>query len=600
MYGNKIYEDLTPLYKRSGLVWIGIQIAFAALAFFYWKIQILDHARFWTQAEANRTRDIAVPAPRGILKDRTGRILLADNRSAFRASIIRENTRDLEKSIREIGVLLALDPAVIRERIDKYRTLPSFQSIVIKDDLTLAEVAMIEARRVEHPELIIEMEPKRSYPFGPFAAHVLGYMQELSPEELRSVFKGRRPGDMVGKTGIEATYENDLVGREGQTIDIVDSLGRKKDEILHVEPVASAGLSLSLDYDLQAKAQELLQGREGAIVALSPRTGEVLAMASFPTYDPNSFINRFTPQEWEGLANNPEHPLLNRAIQGLYSPGSTFKIIMSAAGLGSGSITEQTQFVCGGEIEIYGNPFSCMGVHGALALSDAIRYSCNIYFYNLGRRLGIETIADYAQRMGLGRKTGIDIPGEKEGLVPTPEWKKRVRKAPWFPGETISVAIGQGPILVTPLQMATIAAVVANRGRTIRPHVALTLGEEPAAAVRGLEPAVFETIVEGMWRSVNAGGSGRAALVEGFDVCGKTGSTQTISTERAEKISAQAKEKKTHAWFVGFAPRRNPEIVVAVLVEYSGLGGAAAAPAAREIFDLYRTKHARPYPASGN
>ncbi len=600
MFGNKIYEDLTPLYKRSSLIWIGVQIAFVALAFFYWKIQILDHGRFWTQAEANRTRDIAVPAARGILTDRTGKILLADNRAAFRASIVRENARDLERSIGEIGLLLNLDPAVIRQRIEKYKTLPSFQSIVVKDDLTLEEVAIIEARRAEHPELVIEMEPKRSYPFGAFAAHVLGYLQELTPEELHSVFKGRRPGDMVGRTGIEAAYEKDLVGREGRIIDVVDSLGRKRDEILRVDPVASSGLHLSLDYDLQAKAQELLQGREGAVVAFSPRTGEILVLASFPTYDPNKFINRFTPQEWEGLSNDPEHPLLNRATQGLYSPGSTFKMVMAAAGLASGSITEQTQFVCNGEIEIYGNPFSCMGVHGALTLPDAIRYSCNIYFYNLGRRLGIETIADYAQRMGLGAKTGIDIPGEKEGLVPTPEWKKRVRKVPWFPGETISVAIGQGPLLVTPLQMAAVAAVVANRGRSVRPRLALTPGVETTTAVRGLDPAAIEKIVEGMWRSVNAGGSGRAAFVEDYDVCGKTGSTQTISTERAEKISAQAKQKKTHAWFTGFAPRRNPEIVVAVLVEYSGLGGAEAAPVAREIFDLYRTKHARPDPASGN
>ncbi len=601
MCADRIYEDLSPLRKRSRIVWLAIEIAFAGLVFFYWKIQVLDYRKYWAQAEANRTREIALPAPRGVLTDRTGKILLADNRASFKASFIRENTKDFEGSIREAGRLLDLDPAIIRERIEKYRSLPAFRSIVVKDELSLKEVTLIEARRGERPELIVETEPKRLYPFGDFAAHALGYLQELTPDELRTIYKGRRAGDMVGKSGVEATYENDLVGREGQLVEVVDSIGRKRSERENVEPKPSPGLRLTLDFDLQAKAQDLLKGKEGAVVVLSPQTGEILALASSPTFDPNKFINRFTPEEWVGLIASPDKPLLNRAVQGLYSPGSTFKIVMATGGLESGAITAATSFFCGGKIEIYGHEFSCMGSHGALTLPDAIRFSCNIFFYNVGRRMGIETIADYARRMGLGRKTGIDIPGEATGLVPTPEWKKKTQKAVWFPGETISVAIGQGPLQVTPLQIAAVTAVVANRGRAIIPH--FLAGETAPAgtdADPGLSAANVEQVVEGMWRSVNAGGSGQGAQVQGFEVCGKTGSTQTMSREQADRISAQSKQRKTHSWFTGFAPRNDPQIVVSVLIEFGGLGGATAAPVAKELFGIYKDKYARSHPSAGN
>jgi penicillin-binding protein 2 len=603
MRTERIYEDLGPLRKRSRLIWILIEIAFAALVFFYWKIQVLDYRKYWALSEANRTRDIIVPAPRGILRDRSRKFLLAGNRASFKASFIRENTKDFEGSLTNAGRLLQLDPAVIRERIEKYRGLPAFKPIVIKDELNQEEVALVEARRGDHPELIVETEPKRSYPFKDFAAHALGYLQELTPDELRTVYKGRRAGDMVGKSGVEAAYENRLVGQEGQLVEIVDSLGRKRQERDSVDPTQSQPLDLSLDFDLQTKAEELLKGKEGAVVVLSADTGEILAMASSPTYDPNKFINRFTPEEWVGLSASPEKPLLNRAVQGLYSPGSTFKIVMASGGLESGAITEATSFFCGGKTEIYGHEFSCMGAHGSLTLPDAIRFSCNIFFYNVGRRMGIDTIADYARRMGLGRKTGIDIPGEAAGLVPTPEWKKKTQKAVWFPGETISVAIGQGPLQVTPLQIAAVTALVANRGRAVIPHM-LAAGEPaataPAAAQEALSAANLERVVEGMWRSVNAGGSGQGAQIAGFDVCGKTGSTQTMSKEQSDRLAAQSKQRKTHSWFTGFAPRDHPRIVVSVLIEFGGLGGATAAPVARELFQLYKAKYAGSNPSPGN
>jgi penicillin-binding protein 2 len=600
VYGDKIYEDLSLLQKRAQLVWALVVVAFVVLVFTYWKVQVLGNVGYRARAEANRTRSIAVPAPRGILTDRSGKIILADNRASFKASLIRENTKDLEASIRSAAGLLSLEPAVIRERMAKYAGEPPFRPIVIKDELTLEDVSRIEARGQDWPELVIETEPKRTYPFNDFAAHALGYLQELTPQELAAADKVRRPGDMAGKTGIEATYDVSLTGKEGQVVEIVDSQGRKQSELVSVIPESGPGLRLSLDFDLQAKAQELLKGKEGAIVVLSPKTGEVLALASFPTFDPNKFINRFTPEEWTRLAENPDRPLLNRAVQGLYSPGSTFKMVMASAALREGLIGPGTQFFCGGETEIYGNVFHCTGAHGSLALADAIRYSCNIYFYNLGRLLGIDAIAADAQRMGLGRKTGIDIPGEKEGLVPSPEWKKQTRKAAWYPGETISVAIGQGPLQVTPLQMAVVTALVANRGLSIRPRLAMDGPATAPVAVPGLERPLMEAVVEGMWRSVNAEGTGRGARIEGFDVCGKTGSTQTISTETAERISPTARQRKTHSWFTGFAPRRDPQIVITVLIEFGGHGGVAAAPVARELFDLYKAKYAGPHPTPGN
>ncbi len=364
-----------------------------------------------------------------------------------------------------------------------------------------------------------------------------------------------------------------------------------------MEPIPGQTISLSLDFDLQRKATELLEGREGAIVVLDPKTGEILALASFPTYDPNKFITRFTPEEWIRLINRPDHPLENRAIRGLYAPGSVFKVAMALGGLDSGVITEETAFFCGGTTQLYGRPFSCWfsGGHGVLSLTEAIRRSCNIYFYHAGRRLGIERIAEYAQELGFGSLTGVDLPGEKEGLVPTPEWSQRARKASWYPGETISLSIGQGPLIVTPLQVSVHTALVANRGKKRVPRLlrfpAQSAGHNDGESRRRevrISEETFEKVVRGMWKCVNEEGTGRAAGLQGFDVCGKTGSTQLISRERAEKLGRTI---KTHSWFTGFAPRKDPRVVVTVLVEYGGLGGATAAPIARELFALFRSKH---------
>ena len=604
MKSSQIYEDYSPLQNRVQIVTILVEIFFLFLAFYYWKVQILDYKKYWKLSEANRTREIIVPAPRGILTDRGGAVILADTKGAFNASLIRENCRNPKDSYPKISHLLGLTEDELEKRIAKYAGLPLFKPIVVKDNLSLEEVARIEARKVDLPELVIETEPMRSYPFRSLAAHVIGYMQEPSMEELRTVFKDRRLGDLVGKTGLEAMYDSRLVGVDGKATEVVDNLGRKMEELNRIEPHPAPKLSLTLDYDLQAKAEELLTGREGAIVVLEAKTGDVLALASFPTFDPNKFINRFTPDEWLGLLKSPDTPLINRAIQGLYSPGSIFKIVMASGGLASGVISDQTTFFCGGSAEFYGHPFHCwfQGGHGALNLFNAIRYSCNVYFYNIAQRMGVDEIAAFAQTLGLGEKTGIDLPGEKGGLVPTSEWKKKTRNEVWYPGETISVGIGQGPLQVTPLQISAMTAIVANRGVRIRPH--LLSEESPSKAQRAervsIGGSVFEKVVEGMWRSVNEQGTGQAARIEDFNVCGKTGSSQTVSSEKAERMAPQLKQKKTHSWFTGFAPRDNPQLVVTVLVEFGGMGGATAAPLAQQIFALYKNKYDRQKTDSGN
>ncbi|MDH4217286.1 MAG: penicillin-binding protein 2 [Candidatus Aminicenantes bacterium] len=595
MKEKRIYEDLSPLLNKARITLIVVEVVFILLLFCFWKIQVLDHNKYWKQSEANRIREIVLPPQRGLIMDRHGEIL-ATNIASFKASIIRENCQDFEESCQNISQLLEIEQAVLKERINKYKDLPLFQPIVIKDNLALDEVSRIEAHKMEFPELIIQSEPKRSYPYKSLAAHVIGYLQEISREEMEDLYKERRQGDLVGKTGIEREYEIRLAGKGGRILEIVDSVGRRIDEMSKVNPVPGQDITLTLDFKLQKRAEELLKDREGAVIVLRPDTGEILALASFPTFDPNKFINRFTPEEWLTLLQSSEFPLENRAIRGLYAPGSIFKLTLALGALESNVVNEWKTYYCSGSTRIYGHPFACWfkGGHGSMNLYEGIRNSCNIYFYQLGKMMGIEEIAHYARELGFGAKTGVDLPGEKVGLVPDPDWKKRVRQEPWYPGETISVSIGQGPITVTPLQVTVYTALIANRGKKVRPHlVHEKTSAERKEGVVDIRETSFEKVIRGMWKSVNDGGTGRAARVDGFNVCGKTGSTQTISTATAEKLGKKSKIVKTHSWFTGFAPREDTEIVVTILVEYGGMGGATAAPLARELFELYRKDNDR-------
>ena len=602
MMNNKIYEDLSLVFSRAKIAFIVIKILFVILILYFWKLQILDFQVFWQKSEANRIREIVVPPQRGLIRDRNG-VVLAKNIASFKASLIRENCKDYEDSCLRISELLDLEPDVLKERVEKYKSLALFQPIVVKDNLTYEEVARIKSRQYELPELIVQSEPKRNYPFGTLASHVLGYLQEISPAEMEmDQYKTRRMGDLIGKTGLEKQYEDSLVGTEGKILEIVDSVGREIGEVSKIDPIRGNELHLTLDFDLQKKAEEILDGREGAVIVMKPDTGEILAMASYPNFDPNKFINRFTPEEWVDLINSPEYPLENRVIRGLYSPGSLFKPCILLAGLDQSVVNDSTTFVCRGSIIIYGHPFACWKAdgHGIVNLYSAIQHSCNIYFYQLGKRIGIEEIARYARMLGMGSPTHIDLPGEKAGLVPDSEWKRRVRDEPWYPGETISVSIGQGPLLVTPLQIAAYTAQIANRGLSVTPYLhakeihesqEITRRQENINVRSPIPEVYFEKVIQGMWQSVNDRGTSVLARVRDFDVCGKTGSAQVVGKATAEKLAKQNIEIKTHSWFSGFAPKDKPEIVVSLIVEYGGGGGATAAPSARELFELYREKY---------
>jgi len=603
MKNNKIYEDLSLIQLRAQVTFGVVVGLFVFLLLSFWKIQVLDHQKFWEKSEANRMREMAIPPQRGLITDRNGKILVK-NIASFKASIIRENCKDFDTACVRVARLLDLEPDVLRERVDKYKSAPIFQPIVVKEGLSHDEVAGIEARRHELPELIIQLEPKRNYPFGTFASHVFGYLQEISPVEMKMAqYEDRRLGDLVGKTGIEKQYEQVLVGTEGKSLHIVDSMGREIEEISRTDPIRGQDVMLALDFDLQKKAEEILENREGAVIVMKPDTGEILAMASFPNFDPNKFINRFSPEEWIDLMNNPEFPLENRTIRGLYAPGSIFKPSMALAGLDLNMVDEHTSFNCRGGLIVYGQPRACWRGegHGPVNVVSAIEHSCNIYFYELGKRIRIEDISRYARMLGFGQKTQVDIPGEKAGLVPDPDWKRTVRNEPWYPGETISVVIGQGPLLVTPLQVAAHTALIANRGKNMIPRLLKADSEIPRipSAVNGkadrprmhIPTSTFEKVIQGMWRAVNGKGTARAARVHQYDVCGKTGSVQVISSEAAKRLAQQKKEIQTHSWFTGFAPKDNPEIVVTIIVEYGGGGGATAAPSAKGLFELYKKKY---------
>ena len=555
MKQEKIYEDLYPILRRARLIFVLVVVFFIFLILNFWKIQILDNEKYWARSEANRMREIALPYQRGLIIDREG-IILANNKASVRVSLIRENCEDYDKSCRKIARLLNIEEPVLKERIGKYASLPLFKPIVIKENLSFEEVAMIEARKLELPELILQSEPKRFYPFGGLAAHIIGYLQELSPEEMKKeVYRERRLGDLVGKTGIEKQYETVLVGDHGQLVEVVDSLGRRREEITRRAAIKGQDLVITLDFDLQKEAEELLQEREGAIIVMDVRTGNILALASYPNYDPNKFINRFTSEEWLDLVNSPEFPLENRAIRGLYSPGSVFKLAMALGALDLEIANEELTFICRGETTIYNHPFSCWreGGHGKMGFYDAIRHSCNIYFYNLGKEMGIEEISRYARMLGFGAPTGIDLPGENVGLVPDPQWKEEKKNEPWQKGETISVSIGQSFLLVTPIQIATHTALIANRGIRVTPHLFGSLSSNgverenrfnfPSSQAVNIDPSIFEQVIQGMWQAVNDQGTGWAAMVSGYDVCGKTGSTQLVSRDKFEESVEEAQEE---------------------------------------------------------
>jgi penicillin-binding protein 2 len=583
----RIYEDLRVVQARLAILQGLTVVLVALLVVQFWSLQVLRARHFRDLAENNRSRVVTLAAPRGTLLDREGQVLVG-NRPSFNVVLAPEHAPDVDRLVARLAATLGVGEAAIRERLARRQP---YRPVVVKTDASLEDVAALEARRREMPEVSVEVVPLRSYPLASAAAHALGRVGEISERQLElPEFKGLGQGALVGQAGIESQYNRALMGRDGFRRVIVNSRGLEVTEADRQPPQDGPSLTLTLDAGLQSAMEKAFEGRAGSAVALDPRTGEILAMASTPAYDPNAFTTGIDASLWASLASDPLTPLMNRVIQGAYSPGSTFKLIAATAALEEGLITPATTFYCPGYLNVYNTTFHCANPrgHGVMDLRRAIANSCNVYFYQVGIRLEIGRLAKWAKLVGLGAPTGVDLPHEGSGLMPSPEWKMRVFKTPWYAGETVSVAIGQGQVSATPLQMARVAAVIANGGRLVRPHLVRAGRDAPAPdAPRplGVHPETLAAVKEGM-RAVVAEGTGWRARLQTVAVCGKTGSAQVVSRSRLEK-SPDAHELLPHGWFLAFAPADEPTIVLAVLVEHGRSGGESAAPVARQILAHY-------------
>ncbi len=597
-----IYEDLRPL--QSKLKWG--RVFFIALILGvgarFWQLQIVRAPTYQELARANHVRQIPENAPRGLILDRYGRIL-GENRPSF--NLMLEDPKLAAATLSNLTDLLPFTPEELSAVGTDRNRSPRFGPALLKEDIPLTEVALVEARQLELPGAIIQFAPRRFYPFGSLAAHVLGYVGRITEEQIEGAsFENAGPHDYVGQSGVELVYDKTLLGRNGVLRVVVNSHGRRERMLAEIPPLWGDTLRLSLDLDLQRATEDAFGDKPGAAVVLDPRNGQVLALHSFPSFDPNFFSGRFDQEQWQTLVHDEDHRLQNRATQGRYPAGSVFKLIIAAAALEEEVITPETLLACRGWVRLYGKVFRCHRAsgHGMIDLHEALVKSCNSYFYQVGVKLQIETIARYARMMGLGSSTGVDLPYEVSGLVPDPEWKRRVRHQPWYAGETVSVAVGQGSVLVTVVQMAQIAALIGTSGEVHRPRlflesfgsgVAPELTPPPVIVppVRrvGLSDATWRELQHGMWGVVNEGGTGWRARIPNIEACGKTGTAQVVSRSSVAQMpdSERPEHLRPHAWFVGYAPNVNPEIVVAVLVEHGGGGGQAAAPIAGSIFRAY-------------
>jgi penicillin-binding protein 2 len=557
----------------------------------FWKLQIVDSDRYAQLAERNRVRSIPIIAPRGSMLDREGRVLV-DNYPSFSVLLLRDAPSQVEKLLPQIADGLGMSLGEVKEQIDAAKAIPKFQPIVIKPEASPSDIAFIESHRADVPVLEMLMVHRRRYPRGGFLAHVSGYVGEVSAEEVEASDSKLKPGDIVGKSGLERQYNDTLMGTDGLRRVIVNSVGKEVGRLEQQDAIPGKPIKLTIDYDLQTAAEEALAGKKGAAVALDPRTGEVLAMASHPAYDPNDFAISISRDEWNHLNEDPDRPLLNRAIQAQLAPGSVFKIIMATAMLESKVIPANFTVFCPGYATFYGRTFHCWDKkgHGLVNLHEAIVHSCDVFFYTVGKELGIDRISYYALQLGLGRKTGIDLPSEETGMIPSEEWKERVYHQKWYAGETISVAIGQGAVTTTPLQLARTIGGIAMGGVFKQPHLLATNQPVPEVDFPLQENSV-EQVTQGMYGVVNEGGTGGALRLTGVELCGKSGSAQVISNEGKRKATDKT-DLKDNAWFVGYAPRRNPEIVVAALIQGGMHGADAAGPVVRAVIKAYYDKKA--------
>ncbi len=602
-----LHEDRRKVTIRLAVLQYVIAVVFAALAVSFWVLQVVEHAKFEEMAENNHQRTLALRAPRGLVFDRNGRVLV-ENRHSYSISIVREHTKDLNRTIRLLATVLGLDEAGVRTVVDRHRREPTYQPITVIQDASLAQVAAVTARRLdfELPDVVVEQVPTRRYPTDAMAAHLFGYVGEVNDAQVADD-GSLKSGDIVGQSGIERFYNAILMGSDGARRVVVNSVGREIRTLEEQPSTEGKRLQLTIEYDLQKAVEDGFKaaGFNGAAVVLDPRTGDVLAFTSVPAYDPNAFAAGIDRATWASLNSDDLKPLQDRAIQGRYSPGSTFKMAVATAALEEGVITPDFKVSCPGHATFFGRSFQCSlpngRGHGTLDLRHAIEHSCNVYFYTVGNMVGIDKIHKWATLLGLGEKSGIDLPNEIQGLVPSPEWKRERFHEKWYAGETISVSIGQGQVSLTPVSMAVYISTIANGGTRVTPHLVKAVDDGtgwkavPPPAPRStveLKPETIQAIGDALWLVVNGPhGTGGGARLPGYDVSGKTGTAQVISLEGAKAAKGKTdKNLGDNAWFVFFAPRDNPQISGVVFVEHGGHGGTSAAPIAKHVMETFFAK----------
>jgi penicillin-binding protein 2 len=594
MVKDDIRENIKGVYQNFLRVkfaaWIvGIAVVILASRLFY--LQIIKGGYYKKLAVANCVTMVKDTAPRGYIYDRNYKTLVA-NKPSYTVSVIPyyfKTNPDIKKSSREIAAVLGIEQSEIEDKLVSSGE-HIFEPIVLKRDITLAQLSAFTEKSVSINGLNVMQEPIRQYPYGSLASHVLGYTGEATDDQLKEKkYHEYKMGDLVGQTGIESYYDRELRGEDGQIVILTDAMGRQKKVVDKYEPTQGKNLVLSIDYRLQKFAEGLMDSNNyaGAIVAEDPKTGEILCMVSKPDYDLNYFSGKIDIKYWKKIIRDELNPLNNRAIQGLYSPGSIFKIVTGMGALNERIITTDDAFFCEGIYWIKTWPYKCWKRqgHGWVSFYKAIEQSCDIYFYKVSLKMTVELLNKYSQMFGLGEKTGIDLPGEKSGLVPSREWKRRVARSPWFPGNTVMMAIGQGYIVCTPIQIMNVMAAIANGGYAMQPHVlkAVTLEDRhiyrEAETKKLFELNVRQENIQIMQRALKMvvstwAGTGKKAQVHGIEVAGKTGTVQNVQGEN-------------HAMFAGYAPVDNPQIVVYVLIEHGGGGGEMAAPIGGQVMEYY-------------
>ncbi len=597
-------KDKVPAAKLAALQYV-VLLVLLVLGVGLWRLQVLGAAEYRVLAEQNRVRKVPVLAARGRILDREGRVIV-DNYPSVTCYLLREQMGAVEQDLPLIAQGLHMDPEGIRSTLKHFEYAPKYRPIPLKQDITPDEQAFLAAHRDDLPELETLDEQRRLYPRDGFLAHLIGYVGELSEADLNnSKFAFYEPGDVVGKSGVEEAYDEILRGEDGSRDMIVNSHGREVGVMGEEYARPGQDLKLTVDLDIQRAAEQAMEGKIGAMVALDPHTGDVLAMVSRPTYDPNQFAVRLTKSYWQSILQNQDHPLLNKAIQAQLAPGSTFKIIMSLAGLQEGK-AQDLRVSCNGGASFYGHFFACDRHHGSVDIHNAIPYSCDTYFYTLANRLGIDTIARYGHEVGMGMKTGVDLPDEAAGVMPSEQWKLKTQHDKWYAGETISVGIGQGAIQATPLQLARALSGIASGGVLRRPHVVfpeeLPVGVRQAVAESfpgsgdqriPLSTENWELITDAMSNVTSSPiGTAYAAHLEGVDFAGKTGTAQVMSHTALSK-TGKGHNTDPNAWFVGITPRRNPDIAVAVLWEHGNWGNNSAKLASQVIAAFVNKQRAR-------